>query len=111
MPNEQYVYVADRLNFPYGDRSIAALIPILEAVVARIDERFAPKLLVLACNTASVLVLDHLRATTALPIVGVVPAIKPAAATSQSGRIAVLATTRTAAADYVEAPPAQFRRR
>ena len=101
LPDERYVYVADRLHFPYGNRDAPALISILTALVAQIITLFSPKLLVLACNTASVVALEQLRSTCALPIVGVVPAIKPAAAQSDSGRIAVLATTRTAADDYV----------
>src|SRR5690606_31075959 len=66
----------------------------------RLVERHAPDLVVIACNTASTLALPVLRKRFSIPFVGTVPAIKPAAAMSRSGRISVLATPGTVARDY-----------
>jgi glutamate racemase len=100
LPNCRYVYVADDAAFPYGDWEEAAL---RDRIVAQIDELIAahrPAVVVIACNTASTLVLPPLRARHDLPFVGTVPAIKPAAEQTQSGVVAVLATPGTIARDY-----------
>src|ERR1700738_3454146 len=89
-PDATYVYVADDAFFPYGSHGEASLV---ERVVPRMDEltpAHAPPLVVIACNTASTLVLPHLRARLAVPFVGTVPAIKPACSASKTKRVAVL---------------------
>lgn len=99
-PDARFVYVADDAAFPYGalseDRLRARVIAVMEQMVAR----FSPDLVVIACNTASTVVLPALRARFSIPFVGTVPAIKPAAAASISRVIAVLATPGTVARDY-----------
>jgi len=93
--------VADTLNFPYGEKTADHLILMVTALVEKLLQKIDPKILVVACNTASVSTLTHLRRKFSFPIVGVVPAVKPAARESV-GRFGVLATERTVKADYVE---------
>ena len=97
----QFTYVADDAAFPYGplreDVLVARVCTVMEAAIAR----FAPDCVVIACNTASTLVLKPLRARWPdLPFVGTVPAIKPAAERTKSGLFSVLATPGTVARDY-----------
>jgi glutamate racemase len=99
-PDARFVYAADDAAFPYGRLSEEALVARVVAVMDRLVEVHAPILVVVACNTASTLVLPHLRARFSIPFVGTVPAIKPAAQASRSGRITVLATPGTVARDY-----------
>src|SRR3954469_24183576 len=99
-PDARFVYAADDAGFPYGRLSEAELVARVLAVMERLIERHAPDLVVIACNTASTLVLPPLRQRFSIPFVGTVPAVKPAAALSRSRRIAVLATPGTVARDY-----------
>jgi glutamate racemase len=100
-PDAQCVYVADDAGFPYGRLSEAALVARVGKVMARLIARLAPDTIVIACNTASTLVLPHLRAAyPKIPFVGTVPAVKPAAERSRSKMISVLATPGTVARDY-----------
>ena len=86
--------------FPYGRLGEERLVARVLAVMDRLIARHAPDLVVIACNTASTLVLGPLRARFEVPFVGTVPAIKPAALQSRSKRITVLATPGTVARDY-----------
>jgi glutamate racemase len=100
-PDSDYIYLADDAAFPYGalreDRLVARVQSVLDAAIAE----YAPDIVVIACNTASTLVLPPLRAAyPLLPFVGTVPAIKPAAERSRSQMISVLATPGTVARDY-----------
>ncbi len=100
-PDARFFYAADDAGFPYGRLSETHLIERVLAVMARLIARIAPDVVVIACNTASTLVLPHLRAAyPKLPFVGTVPAVKPAAAQSRSQLISVLATPGTVARDY-----------
>jgi glutamate racemase len=99
-PDARFIYAADDAGFPYGRLSEAALIDRVLAVMARLVEAHAPDLVVVACNTASTMVLRALRERFATPFVGTVPAIKPAAALSRTKRIAVLATPGAIASEY-----------
>src|SRR5215204_1697227 len=99
-PDARFVYAADDAAFPYGALSEAELVARVVAVMDRLVGLHAPDLAVIACNTASTLVLPPLRQRFAIPFVGTVPAVKPAAALSRSRRIAVLATPGTVARDY-----------
>jgi len=99
-PDARFVYAADDAAFPYGRLSEGALVARVVAVMDRLVLRHAPDLVVIACNTASTLVLPPLRARFAITFVGTVPAIKPAAEATRSGLISVLATPGTAARDY-----------
>lgn len=104
MPGRRLVYVADDAAFPYGDWSEAALSTHIRALFRDLVEVHRPCLVVIACNTASTLVLHHLRQDfPGLPFVGTVPAIKPAAELTASGLISVLATPGTVKRAYTEA--------
>ncbi len=103
-PDGIYLYVADDAAFPYGRWPEAELVAHIVTLIGRFAATFAPDLVVIACNTASTLVLPDLRvAFPTIPFVGTVPAIKPAAAMSRSKLISVLATPGTVARDYTRA--------
>lgn len=103
-PDVDIVYAADDALFPYGALAEDVLISRVSLVVGELIAAQAPDLVVIACNTASTLVLPPLRAAFPhLPFVGTVPAIKPAAEASRSRMISVLATPGTVARDYTRA--------
>jgi len=94
LPSEDLIYFADSAYVPYGSRSAAWIRERSEAIVKFLVGEGA-KAVVVACNTASVAALSHLRERFALPIVGMVPAVKPAVAATRSKRVGVLATETT----------------
>ena len=100
LPYERFVYFGDTGNCPYGTRTEAD-IRQLAVQAANVLIRRGAKLIVVACNTASVVALGELRDTFTLPIVGVVPAIKPAAECTRTGRIGVAATEASANGTYL----------
>jgi glutamate racemase len=103
-PDIDAIYIADDAAFPYGDLGEAALVARIVELIGRGVAEFSPDIVVIACNTASTLVLAPLRAAhRGLPFVGTVPAVKPAAQSSRSGLISVLATPGTVARDYTHA--------
>ena len=102
-PDARYVYVADDAFFPYSERSEADLVERVAALMATLIDTHHPALVVIACNTASTLVLPELRARFAVPFVGTVPAIKPACAASTSKRVSVLGTEATVSREYTRA--------
>lgn len=108
LPRAPIVYAADNAWFPYGKRSEAELAERVPALLAQLAERFHPRLIVIACNTASTIALDHARTALDLPIVGTVPAIKPAAELSKSRVIGVLGTEATVRQPYVDDLAARF---
>ncbi|HIJ62835.1 MAG TPA: glutamate racemase [Rhodospirillaceae bacterium] len=97
----QMLYVADNAGFPYGALTDVDLVARIERLVVRALDLVDADGLVVACNTASTVVLDALRARHAIPIIGVVPAVKWAASISESRRIGVLATAATVARPYL----------
>jgi glutamate racemase len=95
LPHENLIFVADQAHVPYGPRSLAEVRAFSEAITRYLLEQGA-KLVVVACNTASAAALHGLRATFPdVPFVGMEPAVKPAAETTQSGVVGVLATPAT----------------
>ncbi|WP_062067767.1 glutamate racemase [Cellvibrio sp. OA-2007] len=100
LPQVSLVYASDNAFFPYGTKGEAELIARVDQVITALLARYPADILVIACNTASTLTLPHLRSKLNLPIVGVVPAIKPAALMSKSGVIGLLATPATVARPY-----------
>src|SRR3954447_25325210 len=108
LPNAPIVYAADTAGFPYGKRTEAEIASRVPALLGRLVERFQPRLAVIACNTASTIALDHVRAALDLPVVGTVPAIKPPAAISKSRVIGVLGTEVTVRQPYVDDLAARF---
>jgi glutamate racemase len=102
LPNAPLVYAADSACYPYGTRSEAEIAARVPALLGRLAERFSPRLIVIACNTASTIALPHVREALDVPIVGTVPAIKPAAAMSKTRTIGVLGTEATVRQPYVD---------
>jgi glutamate racemase len=101
LPNAPIVYAADSAGYPYGTRRVAEIEARVPALLGRLAERFNPELIVIACNTASTIALDTARFALDLPVVGTVPAIKPAAALSRTRTIGVLGTEATVRQPYV----------
>jgi glutamate racemase len=95
-------YLADSAWLPYGEKADAALVERIPALVTAAVRALQPDIVVLACNTASTLALTETRAAVSAPVVGVVPAIKPAAALSRTGVIGLLATPATVRRAYTD---------
>lgn len=102
-PAARDIYVADDAYFPYGqhteDEIIARVVPLIGDLI----DTHRPDLVVIACNTASTLVMTHLRAAYDVPFVGTVPAIKPACARSKTKQVSVLGTLGTVKREYTQA--------
>lgn len=96
LPAEDLIYTADSAYCPYGSRAPDEILARGLAITGDLARRGA-KLIIVACNTASSVAIDDLRAGCPVPIVGLEPAVKPAATRSRTGRVAVLATPRTVA--------------
>jgi glutamate racemase len=102
LPNAPFVYAADFAGLPYGTKSeeeIAARVP---ALLGRLVERYRPRLVTIACNTACTIALSHVRAALNVPVVGTVPAIKSAAEATKTGVIGLLGTAATIRQRYVD---------
>ncbi len=102
LPTAPIVYAADSAGYPYGTKSEAEIASRVPALLGRLVERYQPRLVVIACNTACTIALDQVRAALDLPVVGTVPAIKPAAERTTSGVIGVLGTEATIRQPYVD---------
>ncbi|TPW25876.1 glutamate racemase [Pararhizobium mangrovi] len=101
MPERRFVYVADDAGFSYGDWEEDALRARIVSLFRELLREHAPELAIIACNTATTLVLSDLReAFPETPFVGTVPAIKPAAERTRSGLVSVLATPGTVRRAY-----------
>ncbi|MCA0434791.1 MAG: glutamate racemase [Proteobacteria bacterium] len=100
MPDAHLIYAADNAAFPYGAWKEKELVKRIVMVIGRLIELAQPDVVVVACNTASTIALAELRAVYAVPFVGTVPAIKPAAAQTRSNVIGVLATPGTVSREY-----------
>ena len=102
LPQASYVYVADNGGFPYGTKTEAEIAARVPALLGRLVERYRPRLVVIACNTASTIALAAVRTALDVPVVGTVPAIKPAAEKSKARVIGVLGTDATVRQPYVD---------
>ena len=100
--NHQLIFASDNAAYPYGTKSNLELIPRVTQVVSRLVEETQADILVVACNTASTVALPELRNLLDIEVVGVVPAIKPAAKLSRNGSIGVLATPATIQRRYTK---------
>ncbi len=100
LPEAHLIYAADNAGFPYGAWKEEALVGRIVHVIGALIERTGPDIVVVACNTASTLAMAALRERYAIPFVGTVPAIKPAAAQTKSNIIGVLATPGTVSREY-----------
>lgn len=108
LPGLELVYACDNAAFPYGPKPAAELVERVHAVLDALIQTYRPRLVVVACNTASTVALPGLRSHFAVPIVGVVPAIKPAAQLSRNRVIGLLATPGTVSRLYTDQLIADF---
>ena len=108
-PGESVVCLADRVHFPYGMKEKNAVAEILIDLMAQIIRIIDPKIVVIACNTATIAGLDELRKNyPQLPFVGTVPAVKPAVLGSKTGKIGVLGSKLTVNQPYIRDLAVQF---
>ncbi|WP_317928790.1 glutamate racemase [Halioxenophilus sp. WMMB6] len=108
LPQLNVTFAADNAAFPYGTKSESELIERVDMVLHGLQSTLKPDLIVVACNTASTITLPVLRERFSIPVVGVVPAIKPAALISHSKTIGLLATPGTVSRDYTTQLIADF---
>jgi len=101
LPKENFIFLADQAHVPYGSKSKKQLEKLSERITIFLIKHNI-KMLVIACNTATCYALSHLRKNYNIPIVGVVPAIKPAAKLSNNSKIAVMSTPATAKSTYLK---------
>jgi glutamate racemase len=108
LPQAPVIYAADLAGLPYGEKTEAEIAARVAGLLGRLSERYAPRLITIACNTASTIALGMVREVLQVPIVGTVPAIKPAAALTRTGTIGLLGTAATVRQRYVDELEAQF---
>ncbi|MFM7405004.1 MAG: glutamate racemase [Erythrobacter sp.] len=108
LPQAPVIYVADLAGLPYGTKTEAQIAARVAGLLGRMAERFQPRLACIACNTASTIALGMVREVLEIPVVGTVPAIKPAAALTRSGTIGLVGTEATIRQRYVDDLEAQF---
>ena len=108
LPDAPVIYAADNGGMPYGPKSEAEVAARVCGLLGRMSERYRPRLICIACNTASTIALGMVRDVLAVPIVGTVPAIKPAALLTRSGTIGLLGTAATIRQGYVDRLEAEF---
>ena len=102
MPHQKFLYAADYAGAPYGTKSEAEIASRVPALLGRLAERYKPSLVTIACNTACTIALSHVRTALNLPIVGTVPAIKPASLMTKTGVIGLLGTDATIRQPYID---------
>lgn len=100
LPDAGYLYCFDNAGFPYGKKTESCIIERTVSMISTVCQRYPVSLIVIACNTASTVTLPALRETFTVPVIGVVPAIKPAAAMTRNGVIGLLATEATIQRPY-----------
>lgn len=108
LPQAPVIYAMDNAGIPYGGKTEAEIAARVAGLLGRMAERFRPRLICIACNTASTIALGMVRDVLEVPIVGTVPAIKPAAAMTKSGVIGLLGTEATIRQRYVDQLERQF---
>ncbi|WP_298200278.1 glutamate racemase [Novosphingobium sp.] len=108
LPDAPVIYAADNAGLPYGEKTEAEIAARVAGLLGRMTERLRPRLVCIACNTASTIALAMVRDVLEVPIVGTVPAIKPAAAQTRSGVIGLLGTAATIRQGYVDRLEAEF---
>ncbi|CUR53747.1 Glutamate racemase [Serratia symbiotica] len=100
LPNIHYIYVFDNIAFPYGEKSEKFIIERVLNITHAIQKKHSITIMILACNTASVISLTTLRKYFKFPIIGVIPAIKPASYITKNNIIGLLATKATIRCNY-----------
>ena len=102
LPYQPLVYIADNRLYPYGTLTEDSLLTRAKSLFPVLEANYQPAIIIVACNSASTLILEDVRAITKAPIIGVVPAIKPAATLSRTGHVGLLATKGTVARSYTQ---------
>ncbi len=102
LPQARLLFASDNAAYPYGTKPEDELISRVDIVIQSLISRYQPKIIIVACNSASTVCLAHLRQTIDIPIIGVVPAIKPAAQLSSTKTIGLLATPATIQRTYTQ---------
>lgn len=108
LPHAPVIYAADTAGLPYGAKTEAEIAARVAGLLGVLSERYKPRLACIACNTASTIALGMVRDVLNIPIVGTVPAIKPAAALTKTGVIGLLGTEATIRQVYVDRLEAEF---
>jgi glutamate racemase len=108
LPKAPIVYVADFAGLPYGSKTEIQITARVAGLLGRLVERYRPRLVTIACNTACTIALNEVRAAIDVPIVGTVPAIKPASEQTKTGVIGLLGTAATVRQRYVDQLEAEF---
>ena len=108
LPDLHYIYAFDNVAFPYGEKSEEFIVERVVAIVDAVTRLYPLALVVIACNSASTVTLPALRERFAFPVVGVVPAIKPAARLTRNGIVGLLATRGTVKRPYTHELVARF---
>ena len=108
LPDLHYIYAFDNVAFPYGEKSEEFIVERVVEIVTAVQQRYPLSLAVIACNTASTVSLPALREKFAFPVVGVVPAIKPAVRLTANGVVGLLATRATVKRSYTHELIARF---
>jgi glutamate racemase len=108
LPDAPIIYAADTAGLPYGTKTEAQIAARVAGLLGRLTERLRPRLVCIACNTASTIALGMVRDVLEVPIVGTVPAIKPAAAMTRTGVIGLLGTEATVRQAYVDRLAQEF---
>jgi len=102
LPSHGLVYFADNINMPYGNLSVTQIQQLMQKNLEFVINKHQIKLAVIACNTASTASLSFLRQHFSLPIVGVVPVVKPACELTKTKKIAMFSTPATAQSAYLQ---------
>jgi glutamate racemase len=108
LPQAPVIYAADLAGLPYGTKTEAQIAARVAGLLGRMTERYQPRLACIACNTASTIALGMVRDVLEMPVVGTVPAIKPAAALTQTGTIGLVGTEATIRQRYVDDLETEF---
>ncbi|NCU12385.1 MAG: glutamate racemase [Sphingomonadaceae bacterium] len=108
LPDAPVIYAADNGGLPYGTKTEAEVAARVCGLLGRMSERYRPRLICIACNTASTIALAMVRDVLNVAVVGTVPAIKPAAEQTRSGTIGLLGTAATIRQPYVDRLAAEF---
>ncbi|WLI76508.1 glutamate racemase [Kosakonia sp. H02] len=108
LPDLHYIYAFDNVAFPYGEKSEAFIVERVVEIVTAVQAQYPLALAVIACNSASTVSLPALRDKFTFPVVGVVPAIKPAARLTANGIVGLLATRGTVKRPYTHELIARF---
>jgi glutamate racemase len=108
LPDMPVIYAADSAGLPYGTKTEAEIAARVSGLLGVLSERYRPRLATIACNTASTIALGMVRDVLRIPIVGTVPAIKPAAEMTKTGVIGLLGTPATIRQRYVDNLESEF---